>query len=213
MENIENEVLLGKELYQEIVNGLISEVVRLKTEQGDSLTKIELEKETLVNLKTNIQDTKKKIKISKGILFDTRIRVWKINRELSKKNKSIVIINKSFINEGEDSLDKEKDYKDTIDALVSEIVSLKSKKCSSMSKISIEKETLVVLRNRLKQLKAENKESRNILFSEKTNLRNINRSLNENKNNIAILNDSFVSEQENYIDVEEFVVSPQPKRR
>ena len=104
-------------------------------------------------------------------------------------------------------------YESIVQNTVREIVTLKQEQGETLNRISIEKETLKKLIEQLKLLKKDIKASKKTLRSEKSSLRNINESLNIKNTRIGELNNSFVTEEESYIDLNSFSNKETSKKR
>ena len=93
-----NETKLTAEVYESIIDTLVRDVVKLKREQGETISKIAVEKETLNSLKTELKKLKKAIKSSK-----TNLR--RINDTLNTRNHSITELNYAITSEEERTID------------------------------------------------------------------------------------------------------------
>ena len=105
MKKNNNETLLTEELYEEIVSNVVKDIVSLKKEQAESLSKISIQKEALKNLNDQLKLLKKNIKTNKKTLRTEQSNLRKINNKLNNKNNRIVELNNSFVTEEESYID------------------------------------------------------------------------------------------------------------
>lgn len=103
-------------------------------------------------------------------------------------------------------------YKKIMEEKVAELMSLKQNQGETINNITIEKEVLKALRDKLKQTKKDIRRSKNKLNNYKSDLRNINKNLKKENENVKILSTEFITEDESYIDLNCFY-NEQPKKR
>lgn len=99
-----NEVVLTEEIFQNIQNKVIGEIIELKKEQGVYIDKITVQQEVLHSLKNELKQLKGKIRANKKSLNSEKRKLSKINKELSRKNNSIIEVNSNFIDEEEKTI-------------------------------------------------------------------------------------------------------------
>ena len=99
-----NEVVLTEEIFQNIQNKVIGEIIELKKEQGIFIDKITVQQEVLHSLKNELKQLKGKIRENKKSLNNKKRKLSRINRELSRKNNSIIEVNSNFIDEEEKTI-------------------------------------------------------------------------------------------------------------
>lgn len=103
-------------------------------------------------------------------------------------------------------------YESIVDALVRDVIKLKREQGEIISKITVEKETLIAYKKQLKEAKKNLRTTKKVLRTEKSNLRKINDTLNTRNHSITELNYAITSEEERIIDLNEYSIE-QPKRR
>lgn len=91
-----NETNLTVDLYENIINTLVNDVVKLKKEQGETISKISVEKEVLVTLKKQLKETKKEIRTARKSLRVGKSNLRNINSDLRTRKHSIAELNYSI---------------------------------------------------------------------------------------------------------------------
>lgn len=102
---MEEEILLTEETYKKIMDSIISEIVKLKQSQGQTVNKISVEIETLKELKKLLKQTKKDIKMSKKNLNNYRWNLAKTNDSLRSKYDLMKGLSDQYISEEESYID------------------------------------------------------------------------------------------------------------
>lgn len=99
------EILLTEEVYKKIMDSIVSDILRLKQSQGETVNKIDIEIETLKELKKLLKQTKKDIKSSKKNLNNNRWNLAKINDLLRSKYDLMKGLSDQFVSEEEGYID------------------------------------------------------------------------------------------------------------
>ena len=100
-----NETKLTAEVYGNVVDTLVRDVVRLKKEQGETINKISITKEALIAYKEQLKQAKKNIKESKKDLKTQKSNLRRINDTLNTRNHSITELNYAITSEEERTID------------------------------------------------------------------------------------------------------------
>lgn len=103
----ETEVTLTSSVYENIIEQLVNEVVRLKKEKGEKISRIDILTETLKSLKKEFKNIKIKIKDARKDLKEEKHNLSMIIEELNQKNHSITDLNYRFIENEECRIDLE----------------------------------------------------------------------------------------------------------
>lgn len=99
------ETKLTAEVYENVVDGLVRDIVRLKREQGETIDRISVTKEALIAYKKELKQAKKNIRISRKSLKTEKSNLRRINDTLNTRNHSITELNYAITSEEERTVD------------------------------------------------------------------------------------------------------------
>jgi len=102
---MDEEILLTQEIYKKIMDSITSEIVKLKQNQSETISKISIEIETLNELRKLLKQTKKDIKTSKKNLYNYRWSLAKTNDSLRNEYDLMKGLSDQFISEEESYID------------------------------------------------------------------------------------------------------------
>jgi len=98
----EREIKLTTDVYESTVNALVSDILRLKKQQGETIDRISIEKEALIAFKKQL---KSNIRLSKKTLKNQKRELEIINDTLNNRNHSITELNYAITAEEERTID------------------------------------------------------------------------------------------------------------
>lgn len=99
------EILLTKEIYEKIMGSLVSEIITQKQLQGETANKIEIEIQTLKELKRVLKETRLSIRTSKKNLKKYEWDLAKTNDTLRAKHDLLKGLDDQFISDEETYID------------------------------------------------------------------------------------------------------------
>jgi len=100
-----NETKLTAEIYEEIIDTLVKDIVKLKRQQGETVSKISVTKEALIAYKNQLKQAKKNIRITRNRLRTEKSNLRRINDTLNTRNHSITELNYAITSEEERTID------------------------------------------------------------------------------------------------------------
>lgn len=103
--NETNEMVLTTEVYENLISGLTGAIVRLKKQQGQTITEIEAQKEALKILKEQLKQTKGEIKARRKKLKLQKKSLRAINGTLKTRHNSVNELNFAIASEEEQVID------------------------------------------------------------------------------------------------------------
>jgi len=103
--NETNETVLTTQIYENLIAKLTGDIIRLKKEQGQTITEIEAQKEALKILKVQLKQTKKEISITKTKLSLQKKSLRAINGTLKTRHNSVNELNFAIASEEEQVID------------------------------------------------------------------------------------------------------------
>lgn len=100
-----NETKLTAEVYENIIDTLVRDIVKLKKQQGETINKISITKEALIAYKKQLKEAKKNIRVTKTRLRTEKSNLRRINDTLNTRNHSITELNYAITSEEERTID------------------------------------------------------------------------------------------------------------
>ncbi|MBQ2946823.1 MAG: hypothetical protein IJE04_03115 [Bacilli bacterium] len=100
-----NETKLTSEVYESIMDVLVRDIVELKKQQGEAISKVSIEKEALIYYKKILKQAKMNVKLSRDRLRTEKKNLRKINDTLNTRNNSITELNYVITLEEEKTID------------------------------------------------------------------------------------------------------------
>lgn len=100
-EKREEKVLLTSELYEEILLGSKTEIVRLKGLQGNFIQNIKEKQKALKELKKELMKLKNTITFTKRALNNDKKNLKRTNNNLTIQKNKIIELNNNYTNNGE----------------------------------------------------------------------------------------------------------------
>ena len=101
----EREIKLTTDVYESTVNALVSDILRLKKQQGETIDRISIEKEALIAFKKQLKQLKSNSRLSKKTLKNQKRELEIINDTLNNRNHSITELNYAITAEEERTID------------------------------------------------------------------------------------------------------------
>lgn len=103
--NQTNETVLTTQIYENLVTKLTADIIKLKNQQGQTISEIEAQKEALKILREQLKQTKKEIRTRKQTLSLQKKSLRAINGTLRTRQNSVNELNVAITSEEEQVID------------------------------------------------------------------------------------------------------------
>ena len=103
--NEKNETVLNTQIYENLINKLTADIIKLKNAQGETITEIQAQKEALKFLKEQLKETKKDIRSRRKSLSLQKKSLRQINGTLKIRHNSVNELNVAITSEEEQVID------------------------------------------------------------------------------------------------------------